>query len=252
MARIAVVEDEAPLRADLVEYLSACGHDVIGCGDGKELDRALDERPVEIIILDINLPGEGGFSIAGRLRSHSDVGIIMLTARGLNVDRVVGLEVGADVYMVKPVELRELEAQVRTLARRMRATQAASLGAEPRPAQDTAPPSAVPGPAPQTAPTEWIYDQLTWTLITPGGKSIKLTGNERVFVSLLVTRPGEPVSRDEIFRALGKRGWDPADRSVDSMVRRLRAKGDQAFGHPLPIESVHSVGYAFAAPVGLR
>jgi two-component system OmpR family response regulator len=251
MARIAVVEDEAPLRADLVEYLSACGHDVIGCGDGKELDRALDERPVEIIILDINLPGEGGFSIAGRLRSHSDVGIIMLTARGLNVDRVVGLEVGADVYMVKPVELRELEAQVRTLARRMRAAQAASPAAESRPVQDTSPPQAA-SPAPQSAPTEWIYDQLTWTLITPGGKSIKLTGNERVFVSLLVTRPGEPVSRDEIFRALGKRGWDPADRSVDSMVRRLRAKGDQAFGHPLPIESVHSIGYAFAAPVGLR
>lgn len=247
MARIAVVEDEAPLRADLVEYLSACGHDVVGCGDGKELDRALDERPVEIIILDINLPGEGGFSIAGRLRSHSDVGIIMLTARGLNVDRVVGLEVGADVYMVKPVELRELEAQVRTLARRMRVSQPAQQSTESRPAAEAPPPPAAP-----VTPTEWIYDQLTWTLIAPDGKSIKLTGNERVFVSLLVTRPGEPVSRDEIFRALGKRGWDPADRSVDSMVRRLRAKGDQAFGHPLPIESVHSVGYAFAAPVGLR
>lgn len=247
MARIAVVEDEAPLRADLVEYLSACGHDVVGCGDGKELDRALDARPVEIIILDINLPGEGGFSIAGRLRSHSDVGIIMLTARGLNVDRVVGLEVGADVYMVKPVELRELEAQVRTLARRMRVSASPSQ-AEAHPAREAAPPPA----APPAVPTEWIYDQLTWTLIAPDGKSIKLTGNERVFVSLLVTRPGEPVSRDEIFRALGKRGWDPADRSVDSMVRRLRAKGDQSFGHPLPIESVHSVGYAFAAPVGLR
>jgi two-component system, OmpR family, response regulator len=249
MARIAVVEDEAPLRADLVEYLSACGHDVIGCGDGKDLDNALDDRPVDIIILDINLPGEGGFSIAGRLRSHSDVGIIMLTARGLNVDRVVGLEVGADVYMVKPVELRELEAQVRTLARRMRVSQAAQDGAAPaaaRPAEEAPAPTAPP------TSTEWIYDQLTWTLIAPDGKAIKLTGNERVFVSLLVTRPGEPVSRDEIFRALGKRGWDPADRSVDSMVRRLRAKGDQAFGRPLPIESVHSVGYAFAAPVGLR
>lgn len=247
MARIAVVEDEAPLRADLVEYLSACGHDVVGCNDGKELDLALDERPVDIIILDINLPGEGGFSIAGRLRSHSDVGIIMLTARGLNVDRVVGLEVGADVYMVKPVELRELEAQVRTLSRRMRVSQAGAA-AEARPAPDPAPAA----PAVPVVPTEWIYDQLTWMLIAPDGKSIKLTGNERVFVSLLVGRPGEPVSRDEIFRALGKRGWDPADRSVDSMVRRLRAKGDQTFGHPLPIESVHSVGYAFAAPVGLR
>ena len=248
MARIAVVEDEAPLRTDLVEYLSACGHDVVGCADGKELDCCLDARVIDIIILDINLPGEGGFSIAGRLRSHSEVGIIMLTARGLNVDRVVGLEVGADVYMVKPVELRELEAQVRTLSRRMRAASVAQ--------QSVAPQSGVPGDAaaaaPLSVPTEWIYDQLTWTLISPEGKSIKLTGNERVFVSLLVTRPGEPVSRDDIFRALGKRGWDPADRSVDSMVRRLRAKGEAALGRVLPIESVHSIGYAFAAAVGLR
>ncbi|MDO8608377.1 MAG: response regulator transcription factor [Phaeospirillum sp.] len=249
MARIAVVEDEAPLRTDLVEYLSACGHDVVGCSDGKELDRSLDDRVIDIIILDVNLPGEGGFSIAGRLRSHSEVGIIMLTARGLNVDRVVGLEVGADVYMVKPVELRELEAQVRTLARRMRS-------APPTTNPPAAGRSELDGefltPHPSTPPTEWIYDQLTWTLISPEGKSIKLTGNERVFVSLLVTRPGEPVSRDEIFRALGKRGWDPADRSVDSMVRRLRAKGEEAFGCVLPIESVHSIGYAFAAAVGLR
>ena len=247
MARIAVVEDEAPLRTDLVEYLSACGHDVVGCADGKDLERSLDSRIIDIIILDVNLPGEGGFSIAGRLRSHSEIGIVMLTARGLNVDRVVGLEVGADVYMVKPVELRELEAQVRTLARRMRASPATM----PADAMDLplGEPSAAAASAP---PTEWIYDQLTWTLISPEGKAIKLTGNERVFVSLLVTRPGEPVSRDEIFRALGKRGWDPADRSVDSMVRRLRAKGEDAFGRVLPIESVHSIGYAFAAAVGLR
>ncbi|TPW17305.1 MAG: response regulator [bacterium] len=246
MARIAVVEDEAPLRTDLVEYLSACGHDVVGCADGKELDQSLDERIIDIIILDINLPGEGGFSIAGRLRSHSDVGIIMLTARGLNVDRVVGLEVGADVYMVKPVELRELEAQVRTLSRRMR------VGTPAGGIAGNSDPSDVVMTASTAVPTEWIYDQLSWTLISPEGKAVKLTGNERVLMSLLVTRPGEPVSRDEIFKALGKRGWDPSDRSVDSMVRRLRAKGEEALGCPLPIESVHSIGYAFAAAVGLR
>ncbi|CAA7627885.1 Response regulator [Candidatus Terasakiella magnetica] len=243
MARIAVVEDEAPLRADLVEYLSACGHDVLGCGDGKELDDALDRHPIDIIILDVNLPGEGGFSIAGRLRSHSEVGIIMLTARGLNVDRVVGLEVGADVYLVKPVELRELEAQVRTLARRLRAGPA--IAPSPSLEMDAA-------VSAQSISTEWIYDQLTWTLIAPDGRAVKLTGNERVFVALLAATPGEPVSRDDIFRALGKRGWDPADRSVDSMVRRLRAKCEEAFERELPIESVHSVGYAFAAPIGMR
>jgi len=240
MARIAIVEDESHLLGDLVEYLSACGHDVEGCADGVALDAVLDRGPVDILILDINLPGEGGFSIAGRLRAKSDVGIIMLTARGLNVDRVVGLEIGADVYLVKPIELRELEAQVRSLARRLK------LSAQTE--RNRAEPPSAPVHVAANA-TDWTFDQLSWTLISPEGRAVKLTGNERVFVSLLVSRPGEPVSRDEIFRALGKRGWDPADRSVDSMVRRLRAKGAEAIGLPLPIESVHGIGYAFAAAV---
>lgn len=237
MARIVVVEDEASLRADLVEYLTACGHGVVGCSDGIELDVALTRQPADILILDVNLPGEDGFSIAKRLREHSEVGIIMLTARGVNVDRVVGLEIGADVYLVKPIELRELEAQVRTLARRLKVQPATHL------AGSVAAPAAGAG---------WIYDQVAWALVAPGGGVLKLTANERVFVNLLVDHPGEPVSRADIFRALGKREWDVGDRSVDSMVRRLRAKGEEALGHPLPIEAVHGTGYAFAAPVAVR
>lgn len=238
MARIAVVEDEASLRADVVEYLTACGHAVVGCEDGLALGRALAERPADLVILDINLPGEDGFSIAKRLRDSSDVGIIMLTARGVNVDRVVGLEIGADVYLVKPVELRELEAQVRSLSRRLTGVAAASAGAAAAVAGDTS--------------SHWIYDQLAWALVSPAGGAAKLTANERVFVSLLVERPGEPVSRAAIFKALGKREWDAGDRSVDSMVRRLRAKGAQALGRELPIEAVHGTGYAFTAPVTVK
>ena len=243
MAHIVVVEDEASLRADLVEYLSACGHSVAGCGDGLELDVALARQPADIIILDVNLPGEDGFSIAKRLRDHSEVGIIMLTARGVNVDRVVGLEIGADVYLVKPIELRELEAQVRTLARRLKVSPSAATAT-----------AAVPAAASSAASTAagWVYDQVAWALLSPKGGMLKLTANERVFVNLLVDRPGEPVSRSDIFRALGKREWDVGDRSVDSMVRRLRAKGEEVLGHPLPIEAVHGTGYAFAAPVILR
>lgn len=238
MAHIAVVEDEASLRADLVEYLSACGHGVVGCEDGAALDRALAERMADIVILDVNLPGEDGFSIAKRLRDKSEIGIIMLTARGVNVDRVVGLEIGADVYLVKPIELRELEAQIRTLARRLKA------------APIPVPP--VPPLAETVSETTWIHDQVAWALIAPGGAVLKLTANERVFVNLLVERPGEPVSRTDIFRALGKREWDVNDRSVDSMVRRLRAKGEEILGRDLPIEAVHGTGYAFAAPVAVR
>ncbi|HTH16682.1 MAG TPA: response regulator transcription factor [Magnetospirillum sp.] len=236
MAQIIVVEDEASLRADLVEYLSACGHVVTGCADGVALDAAMARRPADIIILDVNLPGEDGFSIAKRLREQSEIGIIMLTARGVNVDRVVGLEIGADVYLVKPIELRELEAQIRTLARRLRAQ----------------PVTAAPPPARPETSSGWVYDQVAWALLAPGGEQVKLTANERTFVNLLVERPGEPVSRSDIFRALGKREWDAGDRSVDSMVRRLRAKGESLLGNPLPIEAVHGTGYAFTAPVTVR
>ncbi|MCR6629749.1 MAG: response regulator transcription factor [Magnetospirillum sp.] len=239
MARIVVVEDETSLRADLVEYLAACGHAVAGCGDGGALDAALSRQAADIVILDVNLPGEDGFSIAKRLREQSEVGIIMLTARGVNVDRVVGLEIGADVYLVKPIELRELEAQVRTLARRLKVTPATQAAAGPVTVA-----SPIPG--------GWLYDQVAWALIAPGGGVLKLTANERVFVNLLVEQPGEPVSRADIFRALGKREWDVGDRSVDSMVRRLRSKGEEMLGHPLPIEAVHGTGYAFAAPVTVR
>lgn len=244
MARIVVVEDETSLRADLVEYLSACGHGVVGCADGMALDAALARQSADILILDVNLPGEDGFSIAKRLREHSDIGIIMLTARGVNVDRVVGLEIGADVYLVKPVELRELEAQVRTLARRLKVQPSGACA-------PAAPAAAVAAAAPSAA-SGWVYDQVAWALIAPNGAALKLTANERVFVNLLVERPGEPVSRSDIFRALGKREWDVGDRSVDSMVRRLRAKGEEALGHPLPIEAVHGTGYAFAAVVTVR
>jgi two-component system, OmpR family, response regulator len=233
MVCIAVVEDEGSLRADLVEYLGASGHCVVGCVDGRALEGALTEHPIEIVILDVNLPGESGFTIAGRLREHSGIGIVMLTARNLAVDRVVGLELGADVYLVKPVELRELEAQVRALARRL-----------------ATPPAVAPA---DTSPAgSWVYDLLAWTLVAPDGAVIKLTGSERIFLSLLAVCPGEAVSRTDIFTALGKRSWDPADRSVDSLVRRLRAKGEEVTGVPVPIEAVHGVGYAFAAPLMTR
>lgn len=241
MAHIAVVEDEVSLRADVVEYLSACGHHVIGCEAAPALDRALAAHPVDIVILDINLPGEDGFSIAKRLRDTSEIGIIMLTARNVNIDRVVGLEIGADVYLTKPVELRELEAQVRTLARRLKVAMAASS------------PAAASAPPVQIAAAEiWAFDRIGWDLVSPAGIRIKLTANERVFLELLVEQPGSPVSRAAIFRALGKREWESTDRSVDSMVRRLRAKAEDILQHPLPIDAVHGTGYAFTAPVTVR
>lgn len=235
MARIIVVEDELALREDMVEHLESCGHDVRGAESGQELNDLMAEQRAEILILDVNLPGgEDGFRIASRLRRDSEVGIIMLTARGMSVDRIVGLELGADVYLVKPVDFREIQAQVGTLTRRMQ--------------QNT---SAAPAPVlvvDEGGSDVWAFDPLGWSLTAPNGNSIKLTANETRLMDLLTIEPGQPVTREQIYQALGKRFWNPGDRSIDSMVRRLRTKVEEELNQPLPVQAVHAVGYTFTAP----
>ena len=121
MARIAIVEDEPTLRADLVEFLKTCGHEAFGCESSGHVTDLLSRQPVDIFVLDINLPGENGFTIANRLRQNlqNSIGIIMLSSRSKSTDRVVGLEIGADAYLTKPVDLREVEAQIRAIERRL-------------------------------------------------------------------------------------------------------------------------------------
>lgn len=248
MASIAIVEDEKSLQEDLKEYLTSCGHIVTGHDDAISLDKSLKTAFPDVVIIDVNLPGEDGFSIARRLREQSDLGIIFLTARGINVDRVIGLEIGADAYLVKPIDFRELEAQIRTLLRRLRPSPSVDVVAALEPEAITA----VPPQNPTDAKDAWVFESVGWKLCAPNGTSLKLTATERIFVSLVVANPGEPVSRSEIFRALGKREWDAGDRSVDSMVRRLRAKTSEICELRLPIEAVHGTGYAFTAPVIIR
>lgn len=244
MVKIAVVEDEKALRLDLVDYLCANGHIAFGCEDGQALDALCVEHTFDVVILDLNLPGENGFSIANRLYKDGPIGIIILSARSQSIDRIVGLEMGADVYMTKPVELRELEAQVRALARRR------------GDANESGAPNATPGPAPRPTsetipdPETWCFDSVAWTLSDPQGKEMKLTTNERIFFSCLAERPsGEALTRDEIMAALGKRRWDPGDRSIDALVHRLQTKAMGDLRQRLPLSAVHGSGYAFNAPL---
>lgn len=231
-ARIVVVEDETALREDVVEYLRHCGHFAVGVPSGAALDELLSRGAFDLAILDVGLPGEDGFAIARRLRERSGIGIVMLTARGQSIDRISGLEIGADAYMVKPVELRELEAQVRTLLRRVHA-------------------AGMPVAAAPEA-SAWTFEPVTWRLVAPSGTAVRLTAAEHKFLALLTHHPAQPVSRAEVFRMLGKRQWEAGDRSVDSLVRRLRAKVRQQTGEDLPVQSVHAIGYAFTAPVVTR
>lgn len=235
MARIIVVEDEADLRDDLVEYLGRCGFEVQGAANGGELDRLLSDGSAEIIILDVNLPDEDGFSIARRVRAPSGPAIIMLTARSGLIDRVIGLELGADVYLVKPVDFREVEAQIKALLRRVQ-----------RPAA---------GPVFNASGSmadgrkSWHFDDTEWRIQPPDGPAVPLTATEYKFLSLLVVVPGEPVSRQDISLALTGRDWDPYSRSIDSLVRRLRIKVEERTGASLPVQAVHGVGYAFVGAI---
>ncbi|WP_042442835.1 response regulator transcription factor [Azospirillum sp. B510] len=240
---IVVVEDENSLRSDMVEYLSSCGFDAIGARDGSELDQLLQTRNAAVVILDVNLPDEDGFKIAARLRDHHGAGIIMVTARSSTVDRVVGLEIGADAYLVKPVELRELEAQVKSLLRRIneRAAEAAAQGAN-----GTMPAESVSDGADEA---RWLLDPTEWSLTNPAGVRISLTSMEMKLTSLLATQARKPATRDQISQALYNRRWNPEDRSIDTVVGRLRHKVEGAIGGPAPLKSVHGVGYVFSAPI---
>lgn len=144
--RIAVVDDEEGLRGPIVDYLRLEGYDAVGASGGPELDALMAEAPVDLVILDVNMPGEDGFSIARRLRAAGPVGIVMLTAKSGLVDRVVGLEIGADDYLGKPFDLRELLARVRSVMRRLNA-------AAPEPGAGAAEPAE---PAPDYTTEFWV------------------------------------------------------------------------------------------------
>lgn len=238
---IIVVEDEMSLRSDMIEYLISCGFQALGARDGTELDRLLQRHDAAIIILDVNLPDEDGFKIAARLRENHNAGIIMVTARGSTVDRVVGLEIGADAYLVKPVELRELEAQVKSLLRRLSERTAETV--------HTANGTAMDGAADPGDEARWLLDPTEWSLTNPAGVRISLTSMEMKLTSLLAAQARKPATRDQISQALYNRRWNPEDRSIDTVVGRLRHKVEGAVGGPAPLKSVHGVGYVFSAPI---
>lgn len=184
-------------------------------------------------MLDVGLPGESGLDAVKRLREETGAGVIMVTARGGLEERIEGLDRGADSYLCKPVSMRELEAVVLSLWRRIGSSNTARTGAET--------------PIARMA-EQWIFDAKAWVLISPDGERARLSAAEYGVLSLLTEAPSEPVSRDHLFVALKKPQSGPDDRSLDVLVSRLRRKfSTSAF--KLPIQSVRGVGYVFPGPV---
>jgi DNA-binding response OmpR family regulator len=229
--RILVVEDEPSLRNDLVEYLAMRGYATEGIGTARELRAALATAPAAIVILDIGLPDGNGFDLAGEIRARHDCGIIMLTALGEADDRIRGFESGADIYLVKHSSLREIEATVQSLMRRLQDPRNRAVGRDA---------------------DQWRLRRSTWQLVAPNRSEIKLTATELAFVTALLEKAGQPCSRDELAQLLARpqTNWD--NRHLDAVVNRLRRKIKDYAQIEAPIKMIYGRGYAFSAPVSIE
>ena len=234
-ARIAIVEDDADQLHNIEEFLLDCGYDVWGVGSAEDFYKGFTMHPVDVVILDIGLPGEDGLSVAALLKSKPEVGVIILSARDALTDRLAGLRAGADRYFVKPVNLLELAANIEATASRLTPTAAVLGGGEA---------SIVVNAVPAAA---WVLAAKDWVLTSPQGKSMPLTTHELIFLQQLMRVDGQPVSKralsDHLF---GARAQNGAER-LNLLLTRLRKKAAHAFDEPLPVKTLHQIGYAFAA-----
>jgi two-component system phosphate regulon response regulator OmpR len=227
-ARVLVVDDDPALRELLAEYLTVNGLAVETVGDGAAMRRSLARGLADAIVLDLMLPGEDGLALARELRTHSQVPILMLSARGEEIDRVVGLEVGADDYLAKPFSPRELLARLRALLRRAAAPPAAAAEGDPARRRF--------GP--------FLLDPAAHRLLRDGAE-VHLTGAEFELLRVLVDRPNRVLSRDDLIDLLKGYERNPFDRSIDIRVTRLRRKIETDPGAPAYIRTVRGEGYLF-------
>lgn len=234
LARIAVVEDDADLLDTMLEYLKAQGYPAWGVGSAEEFYRRFAVDVVEVVVLDIGLPGEDGISAARHLHELPNLTVIIVSARDAMDDRLAGLKAGADRYLVKPVNLAELVANIEAACRRPThpvSSSAAGRIQEEKPIADI-----------------WHLAKQDWRLTGPDGKTLDLTAREFLMLKCLFEANGETVSRKEIAgKIIGTRIFN-SDERLDVMLARLRKKCLTILGQPLPIKTVHQVGYAFTAP----
>jgi len=229
---ILVVDDQQEI-CDLVrEYLSGEGFRVSTANDGGGMREAIAREPVDLVVLDLVLRGEDGLQLARELRDSSDIGIIMLTGRGETVDRIIGLEMGADDYLSKPFHLRELLARVRSVLRR-----GSSRGDKPAAGR------------PRITFAGWTLDLASRELLSPTGEDVRLTTGEFELLAAFVNQPNQVLSRDRLLDLSRHREAGPFDRTIDVQVGRLRRKLEDDPKNPGLIKTVRGGGYIFTPPV---
>lgn len=234
-AHILIVEDDRDISALVARYLSQNGMRTAVARDGREMDRALRDGRFDLIVLDLNLPGEDGLSLCRRLRQSTTTPIVMLTARSEDVDKIIGLEMGADDYLGKPFNPRELLARIRAVLRRQGAGQ----------------------PGPDEPPGSFVFHGWTLNannreLTNPDQVRVAVTGAEFDLLRAFCERPGRVLSRDVLLDLTQGRTAAPFERSIDILISRLRQKIEREPREPDLIKTIRSGGYLFTATVERR
>lgn len=240
-----VVEDEPLTRSLLANYFRQEGYRVSEADNGDIVSTLLAENPVDIALLDIKLPGKDGLTLARELRTRSDIGIVLVTSKDDEIDRIVGLELGADVYVTKPFNPRELLAQVKNLLRRVRALRRDDPDSGRRDGDDPWKANGAPGAVRRFE--GWTLDFNTHLLTSPQGEAERLTRDELQLLSAFLHNAGRVLSREQLLDRIRDRDWCPTDRTVDVLVSRLRRKLRDNPADPRFIVTLHGCGYLFAA-----
>ncbi|RPI48781.1 MAG: response regulator [Betaproteobacteria bacterium] len=229
---VLIVDDDPDVRQMIVEYLSENGYETMQADSGEAMRQALAERVPDVALLDVRLGREDGLTLARYLRERYDIGVIMVTAAGDVVDRVVGLEVGADDYIAKPFDPRELRARLRSVMRRVKSA--------------AAPAAASAGETGHRVPVGACkLDLSSHRLLDAGDREIPLTSMEFDLLKVFVEHPNQVLSRDQLLNLTRNRDWQPFDRSIDIRIARLRRKIEADPDHPTLIKTVRNAGYMY-------
>lgn len=237
--KILIVDDEAGIRSLIADYLGKQGFEVFSADGAAAARRHLVEQTIDLTVLDLKMPGEDGLSLARFIREHYSAGIIMLTTLDGPTDRIIGLEIGADDYLGKPFDLRELLARIKSLLRRRR---------QPNPHEQTVSPM----PSEQQRIGHLVFDQENRCLLSEIGEEIPLTAAELDLLQIFLAHPDQVLDRERLFELAYQREWDPFDRSIDVRITRLRRKIEPNPAKPQVIKTIHRKGYRLVTDIDSR
>ncbi len=236
MHRLLIVDDDNDIRTLLAEQLGRAGYQVSTAADGTSMRQLLEREHVDLIVLDLNLPREDGLTLCRDLRARSNTPVIMLTARAEPIDRVLGLEMGADDYLAKPFEPRELLARIRNVLRR---TEALPANLEPLAVR-------------RARFSRWIFDLEHRHLVDPDGRVVVLSGAEFRLLRVFIAHANKVLSREQLVALSSGRNYEAQDRAIDLQVSRLRNKLADDGGPDGLIKTVRNEGYVLASAVNLE